>query len=109
VNREQDRLDLAAVQAGFPGWLCWPGLGGTCFALELQPWIGAGELNLIKAISPADLRDLLGALTGPAPVRCADQAALALAKTTTKRRRHRCRTAAGPGPGSPPARGRRPC
>jgi hypothetical protein len=106
VNGERDRLNLAVVQARFPTWLCWPGRVGTCFAVELRPWIEAGELNLIKAGSPADL---LGALTGPPPMRCADQLTPSLAKITTKFHRRRCRTATRPVTGSPPDRRRRPC
>jgi hypothetical protein len=109
VNGERDRLNLAVVQARFLGWLCWPGRAGTCFAVHLRPWIEAGELNLITASSPADLHDLLTALTGTPPIRCADQRTPALAKTTPKPHRRRCRTSTRPVTGSPPARRRRPC
>jgi hypothetical protein len=89
LNREQDLLDLARVQADFPGWRCWPGLARTCFAVQLQLRTGAAELTIIKASSPADLRDLLTTLTSPALARCTNQTT----PTPARSHQHRCRFA----------------
>jgi hypothetical protein len=82
-----EAVSLAAVQADFPGWLCWPDQAGACLALQLRPWFRDGELYMVKATSPADLQDLLCALNGPAPRRCADQTAPALARAKARARR----------------------
>jgi hypothetical protein len=52
---------LAQIQAEHPGWQCWAGLSGACYALHLAalhaiPAPPCGTIYLIKASDPTDLR-----------------------------------------------------
>jgi hypothetical protein len=69
---------LARVQTRYPGWVCWAGGSGTCYAvnvaaLRADPPPPFGEVYALRASGPADLLRQLRAgqnrRTGPVPGR----------------------------------------